>query len=142
MQLAAYVHWVNRLFHIIGGENLGRASQSEEESILEPKHGGRSDDGGFREDQAGVLLSSSLILAEGGSVEVSLLSGIGSTNLGTIVLRRGVQIRVEARDMNKPVAVILRDSFCNSLCALYMHILIRKVPAHHCQPKNPPSDGL
>lgn len=116
---------------MIGGENPGRASQPEEESILESKHGGRSDNSGFREDQTGILLSSSLILAESKISTGQVYISISSTNLGAVVLGRRVQIRIETRDLNKPVTIILRDSFRNPLCALYMYIFIGKVPIHH-----------
>lgn len=62
---------MNLLFHIVGSENIGRASELKEESILEPKHGARPDDGGFRKDQTGIFLSSSLILAGSKSVRIS-----------------------------------------------------------------------
>lgn len=67
------------LFHIVGGENIGHASELEEESILATKHGGRPDDSGFRKDQTGVLLSSSLILT--GSESVRILDTIASSIL-------------------------------------------------------------
>lgn len=57
----SYVDGPELLLHVVGGEEVGDAGELEEKVVLETKDGGRSDEGGLREDFPSNLLTASLL---------------------------------------------------------------------------------
>ncbi len=59
------MNWPIALLHVVGGEDVHDAGQSEQKVILEAEHGRGSDNGSLREDVSHNLLGPALNRREG-----------------------------------------------------------------------------